>query len=59
MLASGTRDEIGNHGDVAPVAVYVEQDEMRGCEESIQQQAKQKDGGKFVYLTAVSSYTTT
>ena len=57
MPASYVRDEIGNQGDVAPLTVNVEQGEMGGWEESIQQQANQQEGEQFVLLTAVSSYT--
>ena len=53
MPASYVRDEIGNQGDVAPLTVNVDQGEMGGWEESIQQQANQQEDEKAV--TSVSS----
>ena len=35
--SEATDVELANQGDVAPVAVHTEHDEMGGCEESIQQ----------------------
>ena len=41
---SGAREEIDNHEDVAPLTVYVEQDEMEGYQEIIQQQGNEEEG---------------
>ena len=42
---SDARDvEIANQGDVALLTVYVEQDEMGGCQEIIQQQPNKVEG---------------
>ena len=57
--SSDARDvDIGNHGDLAPVAVHVEQDEIEGCDENILQQAKQQEGEK-VSASTTFSYSTT
>jgi len=61
MSLSDAREEIGtsNQSNVAPLTVYVEQDEMAGCDEIIQQQqSHQQEGEQFAPLTTVSSSTT-
>jgi len=59
MSLNDAREEIsnGNQGNVAPLTVYVEQDEMGGGEEIIQQAGSQ-EGEQFAPLTTVSSSTT-
>jgi len=59
MSLNDAREEIsnGNQGNVAPLTVYVEQDEMGGGEEIIQQAGPQ-EGEQFAPLTTVSSSTT-
>lgn len=59
MSLNDAREEIsnGNQSNVAPLTVYVEQDEMGGGEEIIQQAGSQ-EGEQFAPLTTVSSSTT-